>query len=202
MIVSQVRLDLEIKRGSNQTISITGRLLRPLDQRCFALQQQPFPWLRLGKAEALLVRDSYLLNPQFCKQSLPRSNPSDDPHQRKTNDLWAASSPMSRAMILSQSQNLTLVTPQVLAYSSRGGSISITSNWFGFKDFRSNLEEKMKIQGVINYRITSRCTRLCLTKLRPKTYVSRSVLRYIGGWAVSDMRSFFKRINSLSFGYS
>ena len=97
----------------------------------------------------------YLLNPQFWRHSLPKSSPSDDPHQRKMNERCAANSAMSKAIILSQSQNLTLVTPHVRAYSSRGGSIKITSNWWGFNDFRSNLvtakfKENLKMSKLLN----------------------------------------------------
>ena len=73
---------------------------------------------------------SHRRNPHACRQSLPKSSPSEDPHHRNTKALWAATSGMSRAMIFSQSQNLTLVTPYDRAYSSRGGSIRMTSNFW------------------------------------------------------------------------
>lgn len=69
----------------------------------------------------------------------------------------------------SQFQSCTLVAPHVLWYSSRGGSIRMTSN-------------------------------LQLSSF--KLYDSRSVFRYIGGVAVSAIRSSFNLISSRSFGYS
>merc|ERR1719447_93820 len=71
---------------------------------------------------------SHLLKPQFCKHNLPRSRPSLLPHHRNTKLLLALTSPISKAIILSQSQNFTFDTPYARLYSSNGGSMMIVSN--------------------------------------------------------------------------
>ena len=71
---------------------------------------------------------SHRLKPQFWRQRRPRSNPSLDPHHKNMKERGADTSTMSNAMILSQSQNFVFVTPYVRLYSSKGGSIRITSN--------------------------------------------------------------------------
>ena len=122
---------------------------------------------------SILVRiqhiSSHRRKPHLRKQKRPISRPSLLPHQRKTKLRLAATSPMSSSIIWSQFHSSTLVAPQVLWYSSSGGSISITSNL----QFRSFI-----------------------------LYFKRSVFRYIGGVAVSDIKSSLSFISSRSFGYS
>lgn len=79
---------------------------------------------------------AYLLNPHFRRHTLPMSKPSELPHQRNIKLLCAAISPTSKFMIWSQDQNCIFVAPKVLWYSSKGGSIKITSN-LQFTFFRS-----------------------------------------------------------------
>lgn len=118
---------------------------------------------------SLQYRTTYLLKPHFLKQTLPISSPSELPHHRNTKLLCAAISPTSKFMICSHDQNCIFVAPIVRWYSSRGGSMRITSN-LQFKFLRS--------------------------------YAPRSHLRYMGGVAVSAIRSSLSLISSRSLGYS
>lgn len=112
---------------------------------------------------------SHRLKPHFFKQFRPISSPSELPHQRKTNERCDAIDSISRLRISSQFQKLPGVLLVPRKYSSRGGSMRITSN-FTSRFFKSN--------------------------------VLRSVFRYMGGVAVSEMSSSFNLMSSRNFGYS
>ena len=58
----------------------------------------------------------------------PWSNPSADPHQRKTNDRWAATASTSNFITSSQLTYRSKWIPLLRLYSSKGGSTRITSN--------------------------------------------------------------------------
>lgn len=144
-IYVHVRVDeISVGRPTNRTFNAHQAVLfRSLEngsrvevlRMTWVLYVGPYPTYILASTKKIFSFNSlhytlvpYLLNPHFRKHTLPMSNPSELPHHKNTKLRCAATSPTSRFMIWSHDQNCMLVAPIVLWYSSRGGSIRMTSN--------------------------------------------------------------------------